>query len=252
MKIEIKNRWNAKILFSVEAGSLKIALEIAVKKKADLRSATLSYADLRSADLRSADLSYANLSYADLSSANLSSADLRSADLRYANLSYADLRSADLRSATLSYANLRSADLRSADLRSAKGINKWLSTPLRMLYDQPGPIHAYKLVNSKGVGPFNGGIHYEMSETVTVADYDADENVQCSKGIHLATLDWCMKEWRKGYRILVAEFTADDIAAIPTATDGKFRVKKCQIVGEKDLCEIGLIESKKEEYVEAE
>jgi hypothetical protein len=34
-------------------------------------------------------------------------------------------------------------------------------------------------------------------------------------------------------------FTAKDIAAIPTS-DGKFRVHKCSIVGEKDLKEIGL------------
>jgi hypothetical protein len=51
-----------------------------------------------------------------------------------------------------------------------------------------------------------------------------------------------MKEWKDGYRILIAEFTAKDIAAIPTATDGKFRVFRCKIVGEKDLKEIGLIQ----------
>jgi hypothetical protein len=88
-------------------------------KRADLRSANLSYANLSSADLRSANLSSADLSYADLSSADLRYANLSSADLRSANLSYANLRSANLSYADLSYANLRSADLRSADLRSA-------------------------------------------------------------------------------------------------------------------------------------
>jgi hypothetical protein len=52
-----------------------------------------------------------------------------------------------------------------------------------------------------------------------------------------------MKEWHEGYRILIAEFTAEDIAAIPTANDGKFRVHKCKIVGEKDLREIGLVKA---------
>ena len=70
-------------------------------KRADLR-----YADLSSADLRSADLRYANLSSANLRSANLRYADLSSADLRSANLRYADLNSADLRYADLRYANL--------------------------------------------------------------------------------------------------------------------------------------------------
>jgi hypothetical protein len=52
-----------------------------------------------------------------------------------------------------------------------------------------------------------------------------------------------MKNWREGYRILVAEFTAQDIASIPIATDGKFRCHRCKIVAEKDLKEIGLTES---------
>lgn len=49
-----------------------------------------------------------------------------------------------------------------------------------------------------------------------------------------------MREWKTGYKILIAEFTAKDIAAIPTATDGKFRVFRCKIVGEKDLKALGL------------
>jgi len=119
MLIEIKNRWNGNVLFSLEIGSIKLAVEAAIKSGADLRSA-----DLRSAYLRSADLSGANLSGADLSGANLSGAYLRSADLSGANLRSADLRSADLRSAYLSGADLRGADLRGAylsgaDLRSA-------------------------------------------------------------------------------------------------------------------------------------
>ena len=51
-----------------------------------------------------------------------------------------------------------------------------------------------------------------------------------------------MKVWREGMHILIAEFRAEDIAAIPTSTDGKFRVSRCKIVGEKDLKEIGLVE----------
>ena len=114
MKIEIRNRFNAELIFSIETDSWKLAVEAAIKAKADL-----SYADLRSADLSSANLSSADLRSADLSSADLRSADLRYADLSYADLSYADLSSANLSSADLSSADLRSADLRSADLSSA-------------------------------------------------------------------------------------------------------------------------------------
>ena len=151
--------------------------------------------------------------------------------------------------AVKSGANLSGANLYGADLSGAKNFSKYMVTPLLFLLDQPGPIRAYKLINNLGEGPFNGGINYLIGENFVDSDVDTDENLQCGKGINLATLDWCMKEWKSGYRILVMEFGPDDIAAIPTATDGKFRVRQCKRVGEKDLVEIGLISpsEKKEE-----
>jgi len=262
MKIEIKSWLTGGILFSIETEPMRLAVEEAIKTKT-----ALSYADLSSADLRSANLSYANLRYADLSSANLSYADLRSADLSYANLrsanlsyadlSYANLRYADLSSANLSYANLGYANLRYADLSSAnlsyanlsyaKGIVAERCTPLLMLLDQPGTIRAYKLVNSMGEGPFNGGLKYEIGVPLSVKKANRDVSEHCGAGINLATLDWCMREWQKGYRILICEFTASDIAAIPTATDGKFRVTACTPVGEKDLVQLGLVKAETKE-----
>jgi hypothetical protein len=205
MLFEIKHHFNGRVLFSLETKSLKLCVEAAIKGGADLRGA-----------------------------------DLRGADLSSANLSSADLSSADLSSANLSSANLSSANLSSADLSSAKNISKYLSTPLYLLQDQIGKIRMYKLVNQNSEGPYNGGIVYEIGKTVSVKKADCDETIQCSYGISLATLDWCIGEWQKGYKILIAEFTKKDIAAIPVGSDGKFRVKKCKIVGEKNLKEIGL------------
>jgi len=116
-----------------------------------------------------------------------------------------------------------------------------IDIPLYLLRDQPGKVRAYKLVTADGVGPFNGGITYRIGESCEVLDADTDEYRQCASGINLATLDWCMREWSAGYRILIAEFEAADIAAIPIGSDGKFRVFRCTIVGEKDLVEIGLV-----------
>jgi len=178
----------------------------------------------------------ANLSEADLFGANLSGADLFGANLSGANLSGANLSGADL-----SRANLSRADLSGANLSGAKHVNPYRITPLLMLLDQPGPIRAYKLVTDAGVGPFKRGIVYTVGAEVEAPDANLDVSVQCAAGINLATLDWCMRQWREGYRILIAEFCAADIAAIPTATDGKFRVRRCRIVGEKDLAEIGLL-----------
>ena len=191
MKFEIKNKFEGNVIASFECESLKIAVELAVKSRANLSRANLSRADLFGANLSGANLSGANLSGADLS--------------------------------------------------GAEGINKYLITPLTILLDQPDKIRAYKLVNQNMEGPFNGGIKYEIGKVYKVKDANIDDKQQCAKGINLATLDWCMKNWMPTYRILVAEFEAKDIACIPIATDGKFRVFRCQIVDEKDLKEIGLM-----------
>ena len=208
---------------------------------ADLRGAYLRGADLADADLRGAYLTDADLADADLRGADLTDADLRGAYLRGADLADADLRGADLRGADLRGADLRGADLGGADLRGACGVNKYRTSPLYLLYDQPGPIRLYKLVTAAGRGPFNGcWITYAVGEEYAVADADTNESVGCGAGINLATLDWCLKEWCEGWRILVAEFTAADIAAIPIGTDGKLRVRRCVIVAEKSLDEVGI------------
>ena len=219
-------------LWSDDKRTVRESVLAAVASRAYLSGAYLRGADLSSADLSGAYLRGADLRGADLSSANLSSAYLSSADLSGAYLRGADLRGADLSSANLS----------SAYLSSATGVNPHRCTPLLMLLDQPGPIRAYKLVNEYGEGHVNGGLKYVIGESVEVPDANTDPAEHCAAGVHVATLDWCMREWRAGYRILVVEFTAADIAAIPTATDGKFRLHRCAVVGEKDLTEIGLVE----------
>ena len=163
--------------------------------------------------------------------ANLGGADLRDANLRGANLGNADLVNADLWVANLRDANLRGANLLDANL----GVSPERITPLLMLLDQPGRIRAYKLVTDECGGPFYGGIVYTVGATVSVSDADTDPAEHCGAGVNVATLDWCLKEWQPGYRVLVLEFTAADIACIPTATDGKFRLYRATVVGEKDI-----------------
>ena len=58
---EIKHRYENRILFEGEFGSFKIAVEAAVKSRADLRGADLRDAYLTGADLRGADLRGADL-----------------------------------------------------------------------------------------------------------------------------------------------------------------------------------------------
>ena len=159
----------------------------------------------------------------------------------------ADLSGADLSRADLSRADLSRAYLRGAYLRGARGLNPLRCTPLRMLLDQVGKIRAYKLVKSNGEGPYNGGIKYELGKIYTEARADTDETIQCASGLNVATLDWCMSEWKEDYKILLVEFTVKDIAVIPTATDGKFRLSKLKVIREMDLVKIGLVEEEARE-----
>ena len=142
--------------------------------------------------------------------------------------------------ADLSGANLSGADLSRANLSGAKNCNKYLTTSLYGMLDQVGKIRAYKLVNDKNEGPQYGGIKYVVGKTVKESNADTDETRQCAPGISLATLDWCVKEWAAGQKILLCEFEKKDIAAIPIASDGKFRVKRCKVVRAIGLKKVGL------------
>lgn len=240
--MEIKNRWTGIAILSGEYASVKACLEQNPR-------AGLSGADLSKANLSGANLYEADLHGVDLYGANLHEANLRGASLYKANLARADLSGADLSGADLSRANLYKADLSGANLSGASlsgaiGVNKYLTTPLQLLRDQPGKIRAYKLVTQEGDSPMcrqNGAqpINYRIGAAYEVQGANKNELAECGPGINLATLDWCLREWREGFRILVAEFEAADIAAIPIASDGKFRVTRCTIVGEKTLEELG-------------
>jgi len=246
MTFEIKHRYSGDVIFSFETKSIRLCVEAAVSSRASLARANLAGADLSGANLFGANLAGADLSGANLFGASLAGADLSRASLFGASLAGADLSGASLFGASLAGADLSGADLSRADLSranlaGAKGVSYERATPLAILLDQVGKIRAYKLINSQGEGPTRGGVKYEKGKTVS-AKANTDTQAQCAEGINLATLDWCMMNWRKGYHILLVEFSRKDLACVPIATDGKFRVHSCRIVGNKDLRELGLTE----------
>lgn len=144
---------------------------------------------------------------------------------------------ANLYRADLCGADLCGANLYGANLREVKGITPNHITPLRILYEQPGPIRAYKMTNENGQSPIHppDKITYTLGESYEILDANTDENEQCATGINVATLDWCLHEYKPGWRIFVVEFTADDIACIPTNTDGKFRLHRMWVCAELDV-----------------
>ncbi len=140
---------------------------------------------------------------------------------------------ANLSRANLSGANLSGAYLSGADLKETilDGLN-WL-TYIGITANGQGIAYAYKLINEKGEGPFNGGINYLEGETFEVAEVDPDITKDCSYGINLATFQWCLNEKQEGRRILLMQFNISD-AICPIGNNDKFRVKKCTKVGEVD------------------
>ena len=110
-----------------------------------------------------------------------------------------------------------------------------------MLEDQVGKIRAYKLVDEHYKSPIQstGKLVYKVGSVVEMAA-DTDENIQCSYGLNVASLDWCIREWTPGRRILLIEFDREDLACIPLMTDGKFRVHKLTVLKELNLQDLGL------------
>ena len=101
MKIEIKHRFTGAVIFSVEAVSMREAVEAALAAGcnligADLIGADLTGADLAGCDLRDCNLTGCNLTYADLSGCDLSGADLSGCNLEDADLTGCDLTGCNL------------------------------------------------------------------------------------------------------------------------------------------------------------
>jgi hypothetical protein len=120
-KIQIKDRWNNKVLFEFESkdNTIKKTLLMALDEGADLQDADLRGAYLQDAYLQGADLQDAYLQGAYLQGAYLQGADLRGADLQGADLRGADLRGAYLQGADLQDAYLQDAYLQDAYLQGA-------------------------------------------------------------------------------------------------------------------------------------
>ena len=119
MKIEITHRYSNEILFSIESGSLKLAVEAAVKSKASLNGASLDGASLNGASLNGASLDRASLDRASLNGASLNGASLDRASLDGASLDGASLNGASLNGASLDRASLYGASLNGASLDRA-------------------------------------------------------------------------------------------------------------------------------------
>ena len=244
----ISHRWSDKILFEKDCASQRECALEALKAGADLREANLSGIDLSFASLDGARLDGARLDGARLDGASLDGARLDGASLVRASLVRARLDGARLVRARLDGASLDGASLVRARLDGATGLNRHRTVDLLLLQHQPGPIRLFKLVTHDLLSPMQRGpgqqLKYEVGSVVEVSGANVNENETCAAGVNVATLPWCLRNFGEAQRgdkrgrIMIVEFTAADIACIPTVTDGKLRLHRCAVVGELNLDEI--------------
>jgi len=170
----------------------------------------------------------ANLVRANLYGANLEDANLVHANLVRANLYGANLVHANLVRANLYGANLEDANLYGANLGDAKNIKAANIIPhLHILKLQKGKLVAYKFFHQDGQSPYqNQSYDLKKGKVYECSDGDTDELKECSAGLNVATLPWCVWNKQPDDVICEVEFIAKDILAIPIATDGKFRVSR--------------------------
>jgi len=175
----------------------------------------------------------ANLYGAYLSGADLSGANLSGADLSRANLYGANLYGANLYGADLSGANLSRAYLSGADLSGAKNFDISKYAPdLYILKSQPAKtkLIAYKFLNKDLTSPYQH-FQYQIGKTYKFTNAVCDETLECGAGGNISTMAWCKRNMNNIQVIGIFSFYAKDIAAIPFATDGKFRVKAFKFEG---------------------
>ena len=93
---------------------------------------------------------------------------------------------------------------------------------------------AYKLVTDDYMSPIQSTkLKYEIGSKLSI-DCDMDISCNCSFGINIANWKWILKNKQSNdNRVLIVKYdTSPENLCVPNNSDGKFRVKECEIIGE--------------------
>jgi len=100
-----------------------------------------------------------------------------------------------------------------------------------------GRVRAYKYVTKEAKSPVRTGtdaIIYKVGDDYEIKDANTDPTSGCHTGINVSDVAWAKGNATGENRLFAFEFEMTDVAAIPTHTDGKFRVHRCKCVEELD------------------
>jgi len=92
-----------------------------------------------------------------------------------------------------------------------------------------------------GKSPYQKFPYSEHKEYAFEAEAEPDERILCAPGGSVATLAWCISDNQDANEFMEVSFLVRDIAAIPYASDGKFRVNRFyteRIVNRKKAIEL--------------
>ena len=178
MKIEIKSWFNGGVLFAIETDNMRLAVEAAIKSRADLSRA---------------DLTGANLSGAYLTGATLTGAYLTRAYLTRANLTGANLTNTVLD--PLAILPLPTAD-------------QWRSWGFEVEGDK---IWCWRTATSQHCGSTD----YTPAGEYVAPVFSIDQFTACHPGIYFGTKEWCETNYPRvpivrGYVLITEAIKAQD------------------------------------------
>ena len=73
---------------------------------------------------------------------------------------------------------------------------------------------------------------YKVGKVYKEKEFDKDEFAECSYGLNVSTLTWCLRDSlsKDNVELIEVEFKVSNIVAIPYWTDGKFRVQQFKVL----------------------
>jgi hypothetical protein len=99
-----------------------------------------------------------------------------------------------------------------------------------------GRVRAYKYTDKDAESPImSPKLKYVPGKDYEIKDANTDPASNCHTGINVADYSWAKGNTHGENRLFAFEFDVEDIAAVPTYTDGKFRVKRCKCIEEIDV-----------------
>ena len=142
---------------------------------------------------------------------------------------FSNLTGANLTRADLTRANLTGANLTGAYLTGAYGLsmlhNTYLPDVTYTALKAVGKDYKSLMVHTSPGTPLD----YTPGTVVNVKGAETDRRVLCGPGINVSDMNYYSLNHGTS-KVVLVEFLGSDVAAVPYASDGKFRLHRCKVL----------------------